>query len=213
LKVIIHNVYSLRGWVLRRSLEAVVVVVVTTMGDAVFMITNGMRNDRRNGSSSKNECNGKFDLNHFLVMKCREEFSDQRKSCVVRCGGMRPAEESGNMGGKAFIPSVPRFRRQQDPKTLSVVTNTISNLYKQLQIKKGASNTVTIPKVKTTESASVITEQKRRIIYLLRNGWLRCHTCDADAAELDLVTRFLKINIETLSGFRVPSSFSVMSWL
>jgi len=34
---------------------------------AMFAITfrDGLSNDRSNGSSSKNECNGKFDLDHF----------------------------------------------------------------------------------------------------------------------------------------------------
>ena len=97
-------------------MEAAMTLATTTMTDAEFTaaifvmtmtaefttFTDGLSNDRCNinGSSSENECNGKFDLNHFRVMKCGREFSDQRKSCVVRSGGMRPAEESGIMGAR-----------------------------------------------------------------------------------------------------------------
>ena len=37
-------------------------------------------------------------------MKCGRGLSDQRKSCVVGCGEMRPAEETGNIGSEVFIP-------------------------------------------------------------------------------------------------------------
>jgi hypothetical protein len=50
----------------------VVVMVVAAMTDlagvflfSTFKFRNGLSNDGCDGSSSKNECNGKFDLNHF----------------------------------------------------------------------------------------------------------------------------------------------------
>ena len=97
--------YSLGGWVLRSgSLRmVVVVVVVTVVTDVSTTFMYGLSNDRCDGSSSKNECNREFDLNHFLVMKCGGKgltFSVQCKSCVVRCGGMRPAEETGYIEAK-----------------------------------------------------------------------------------------------------------------
>jgi len=46
-----------------------VMVVVVMMGlsglEGFTTFTNGLRNDRCNGSSSENECNGKLDLDHF----------------------------------------------------------------------------------------------------------------------------------------------------
>ena len=43
-----------------------VVVVVATVTDVTLTtLTDGLSNDRCDGSSSENECNGKFDLNHF----------------------------------------------------------------------------------------------------------------------------------------------------
>jgi transposase-like protein len=103
-------------------MEAVMTLATTAMTDAEFTtatvvmkmtaefttFTYRLSNDRCNinGSSSENECNGKFDLNHFRVMKCGREFSDQRKSCVERSGGMRPAEESGIMGAKLLYRSM-----------------------------------------------------------------------------------------------------------
>jgi hypothetical protein len=46
-----------------------VMVVVVVMGlsglEGFTTFTNGLRNDRCNGSSSENECNGKLDLDHF----------------------------------------------------------------------------------------------------------------------------------------------------
>ena len=59
---------SLSGWVLRNgSLDVGVVVVVATTDVARKFTTfmDGLSNDRCDGSSSKNECNVKFDLNHF----------------------------------------------------------------------------------------------------------------------------------------------------
>jgi hypothetical protein len=50
---------------------AVVVATVTmflfvTNLEIIYVIEgNGLCNDRCDGSSSKNECNGEFDLNHF----------------------------------------------------------------------------------------------------------------------------------------------------
>ena len=66
---------SLSGWVLR-SLDVVVMVtfmaavvvvavVMTEVARKFTTFTDGMSNDRCDGSSNKNECNGKFDLNHF----------------------------------------------------------------------------------------------------------------------------------------------------
>jgi hypothetical protein len=51
------------------SLTVMMVVVLTDFEivnklSAGGNLTNGVRNDRCDGSSSKNECNGKFDLNH-----------------------------------------------------------------------------------------------------------------------------------------------------
>ena len=45
----------------------VVVVMMTDMARKFTTVTfvDGISNDRCDGSSSKNECNGKFDLNHF----------------------------------------------------------------------------------------------------------------------------------------------------
>jgi hypothetical protein len=42
--------------------------VMTDLFEFTFMftVTDGKSNDRRDGSSSKNECNGKLDLNHFF---------------------------------------------------------------------------------------------------------------------------------------------------
>jgi len=62
----------------RSSLFVVVVVVVTSMAVTAFMVavvasleflrefasSDGVGNRRSDGSSSENECNGKFDLNH-----------------------------------------------------------------------------------------------------------------------------------------------------
>jgi hypothetical protein len=64
---------SVSGCVLWGRLGATVVVVavvvVVTMffasGERFATFTNRLSNDRCDGSSSKNECNGKFDLNHF----------------------------------------------------------------------------------------------------------------------------------------------------
>jgi len=60
---------GLRGGVSGRRLSNgfVVVVVMTTMTDVAMFatFTDGLSNDRCDGSSSENECNGKFDLNHF----------------------------------------------------------------------------------------------------------------------------------------------------
>ena len=78
--------YSLRGRVLRNgNLDVVMVVVVLTFTAALVVVvvvgvgvmtdvarklttvtfTDGLSSDRCDGSSSKNECNGEFDLNHF----------------------------------------------------------------------------------------------------------------------------------------------------
>ena len=49
------------------------VAMMVAMNDvaAKFMtFTYGLSNDRCDGSSSKNECNRKFDLSHFFRMKC-----------------------------------------------------------------------------------------------------------------------------------------------
>ena len=64
-----------RRSVRRRSLWVMMVVVVMVMVMFVtdfrveqftkFNLINGLSNDRCNGSSSENECNGKFNLNHF----------------------------------------------------------------------------------------------------------------------------------------------------
>jgi hypothetical protein len=55
-------VFTLRG-------SVVVAVVVESDMDVMFMTSfkfrNGMSNDGCDGGSSKNECNRKFDLNHF----------------------------------------------------------------------------------------------------------------------------------------------------
>jgi len=60
---------SIRGWVLRSGNLSVVVMVVVvvgaTMTDVFTTFTYGLSNDGCDGSSSKNECNGEFDLNHF----------------------------------------------------------------------------------------------------------------------------------------------------
>jgi hypothetical protein len=77
-------VYSLRGRVLRNgNLDVMMVVVVLTFTAALVVVvgvmgvmtdvarklttvtfTDGLSSDRCDGSSSKNECNGEFDLNH-----------------------------------------------------------------------------------------------------------------------------------------------------
>jgi hypothetical protein len=101
-------VYSLGGWVLRNGsfhvgVGVMVMVVMATMANVAGIFTTftyGLSNDRCDGSSSKNECNRELDLNHSGVMKCGKWFSDQRKSRVVRCGGMRPAEETGAIEAK-----------------------------------------------------------------------------------------------------------------
>jgi hypothetical protein len=64
--------------ILRGSLGATMVVAVAVMVVVVFFgasrerfgtFSNGISNNRCNGSSSKNECNRKFNLNHFCIMK------------------------------------------------------------------------------------------------------------------------------------------------
>ena len=78
--------YSLRGRVLRNgNLDVVMVVVMLTFTTALVVVvvgvvgvmtdvarkfttvtfTDGLSSNRCDGSSSKNECNGEFDLNHF----------------------------------------------------------------------------------------------------------------------------------------------------
>ena len=57
--------YSLRGWVLRSGSLCMVVVVVTVVTDVSTTFMYGLSNNRCDGSSSKNECNREFDLNHF----------------------------------------------------------------------------------------------------------------------------------------------------
>ena len=48
------------------SMVVVVVVMMAAMTNVSFTtFTDGLSNDRCDGSSSKNECDGKFDLNHF----------------------------------------------------------------------------------------------------------------------------------------------------
>ena len=115
-KIIINSVYSLGGWVSRRTTlvtiaETAVVVTRTTFTPSLEWfdtITDGVSDDRCNGSSSKNKCNGKLDLNHFWIIKCKRGFGDQRKSCVD-VNGVRPAEESENMGARLLYPEVPRI--------------------------------------------------------------------------------------------------------
>jgi hypothetical protein len=49
----------------------VVVAMTEVAGEFMTFAYEGLRNDRCDGNSSKNECNGKFDLSHFFkVMKC-----------------------------------------------------------------------------------------------------------------------------------------------
>jgi hypothetical protein len=59
----------LRRWLLSHGATVVVVVVVMMMAamtDVAFtLLTYGLSNDRCDGSSSENECNGMLDLNHF----------------------------------------------------------------------------------------------------------------------------------------------------
>ena len=73
-KTLIIKMYSLRRWLKLRNGDTMVVVVVLVMMMEVmthvagkFMIfMYGMSNDGRcNDSSSKNECNRKFNLSHF----------------------------------------------------------------------------------------------------------------------------------------------------
>jgi hypothetical protein len=60
---------GIRRWVLRggsfRVAMVVVVVVMTAAMNTCTTFSYGLSKDRRDGSSSKNECDGKFDLNHF----------------------------------------------------------------------------------------------------------------------------------------------------
>ena len=81
--------YSLRCRLKRGLLRdgdtvVVVVVMMVVVGVAMMVVRNdvaakfmtfayyGLSNDRCDGSSSKNECNRKFNLSHFLRKKCEE---------------------------------------------------------------------------------------------------------------------------------------------
>ena len=47
------------------SVFAVAITSTATLDSTIVTFRERMSNDRCNGSSSKNECDGKFDLNHF----------------------------------------------------------------------------------------------------------------------------------------------------
>jgi hypothetical protein len=47
------------------TMAAAVVFVVFAVFTMFVVVRDGLSNDRCNGSSSENECDGKFDLNHF----------------------------------------------------------------------------------------------------------------------------------------------------
>jgi hypothetical protein len=69
---------TINGCVLRGSLGTTIVVAVAVMVVVVVFFasrerfgtfSNGISNDRCNGSSSEDECNREFNLNHFGIIK------------------------------------------------------------------------------------------------------------------------------------------------
>ena len=60
---------------------------MTNVAAKYTIFTYWISNDRCDGSSNKNECNRKFNLSHFLVMKCEEGLAINAKSRAVRCWG------------------------------------------------------------------------------------------------------------------------------